>query len=69
MKNFLSAAVEELLPRTVRLYLYVTVSLAGLLFGGWQASEGNWLVFLGGLVVSFQGVLAAGNITPPTNGE
>ena len=57
--------ISELLPRKVRLVIYVLLFLAALVFAAWQAAEGNWLVFVGSLLTSLTGLLAAGNSTAP----
>ncbi len=63
MKN----ALRDLLPRKVRLGLYVGASAVALGIAAWQASEGNVLTFLASLAVSASNVLAAGNTD--TGGE
>lgn len=54
---------EELLPRKARLTIYLILFVAALAFSLWQAAQGDWLVFIGSLVTSLVGLLAAGNTT------
>jgi len=58
MKN----ALQEILPRKVRLWLYVLVSFVALVLGSYQASEGNWFLFIAGVVIALQGSLAATDV-------
>ena len=55
--------VNVLTPR-VRQVLYAVLFLASLVFGLWQASEGDWLLFAGSLVTSLLGLTAASNASP-----
>lgn len=57
--------LTELVPRRARQVIYLAAAVGGLVLGLWQAAEGNWTLFAGGLFTSAQGLLAAGNITPP----
>lgn len=61
----LDSLLSELLPRKVRLWVYLIVLVAMLVFTAFQAAEGDWLLFVLGLLGSFQSSLAAGNINPP----
>lgn len=56
--------LNELLPRTVRLWLYVLVGVLAGAFSAWQIADGNVVEFVGGLVAMFSSWLAAGNISP-----
>lgn len=57
--------LTEVVPRRARQAIYLVAALGGLVLGLWQAAEGNWAIFAGGLFTSAQALLAAGNITPP----
>lgn len=56
--------LNELLPRTVRLWLYVVVGVLAAAFSAWQIAEGDVVAFVGGLIATFSSWLAAGNISP-----
>lgn len=56
--------LNELLPRTVRLWLYVIVGVAAAAFAAWQIADGDVIAFVGGLIATFSSWLAAGNISP-----
>lgn len=56
--------LNELLPRTVRLWLYVVVGVLAAGFTAWQAADGNIVEAVAGLIATFSSWLAAGNITP-----
>lgn len=62
-------ALQELLPRKVRLALYVTFGVGALGLAAYQAAEGDWLVFAASLGLALTNVLAAGNITPAPEAE
>lgn len=58
--NFLS----ELLPRKVRLSLYLLAALASTIYSAWELSNGDVKVFIGGVIAALVNLLAAGNLTP-----
>jgi uncharacterized membrane protein YccC len=60
--------LSDLLPPTVRKYVYGVLFLAALVFGIWQASQGDWAVFAGSLIASLVYLLAASN-TPAREGD
>jgi hypothetical protein len=59
--------LNELLPAKARKVLYAIVFVAGIVLAAWQAAEGNWTLFIAGLVQAFSGALAGSNVTtgPP----
>lgn len=61
--------LKDIIPPRYRRAVYALVSLAGLVFAAWQASDGNWTVFAGSLITSLTTALAAGNTNPPTTGN
>ena len=56
--------LEGLLPARVRQILYAILFVAGTVFAIWQASEGDWALFVGALFPALLGLLAAGNTHP-----
>lgn len=60
MSNPITEALH-LLPAPVRKTIYALLFLAALVFGVYQATEGDWLLFVGGVLTSLTGLLAAGN--------
>ena len=61
--------LTELLPRRVRLWLYVLGGLVTAGVAAWQASDGNWAVFASSIAATLVQWLAARNITPPPGPE
>jgi hypothetical protein len=57
--------LTELLPRKVRLWLYVLVGLGSGVLAAYQAANGDWLVFAGAVAALLTSLLAARNINPP----
>jgi hypothetical protein len=56
--------LAELLPRTVRLWLYVIVFFVLLGLGSWLAAEGNVTEAVVAFLGSLAPLLAAGNVNP-----
>lgn len=54
----------DIFPPKQRKYVYALVSLASLLFGAWQASEGNFDVFIGSVFATLVTAMAASNTAP-----
>jgi hypothetical protein len=54
----------EVLPAKARKYVYAALSLAALVFSVYQASGGDWVLLVGGLVTALTAATAASN-TPP----
>lgn len=59
--------INELLPRKVRLWLYLLAALVLIAFSVYQASEGDWATFTVGLAAALVDLLAAKNTPPPVN--
>lgn len=53
--------LTDVLPAQARKVLYAILFVAALAFAAYQASEGDWLVFAGGLVTALLGATAASN--------
>jgi len=53
--------LQDLLPTKVRLIIYLALFVASLVFGIWQASEGDAGTFVGSLIAALVNLLAAGN--------
>lgn len=53
--------LNDVLPARVRQIAYAILFVAALVFGVYQASEGDWKLFVGGLITSLLGALAASN--------
>lgn len=51
----------EVLPAKARKYVYAVLALAALVFGVYQASGGDWALFVGGLITSLTAATAASN--------
>jgi hypothetical protein len=49
------------LPATARKYLYAVLFVAALVFSLYQASQGDWLLFVGSLLTALTGLLASSN--------
>lgn len=67
MKGTLMTAPNPLtnvLPARARQIAYAVLFVAGLVFAAFQAAGGDWLVFVGSLLVSLTGALAASNTHP-----
>lgn len=57
--------LTDLIPAKARKYVYGTVLLAALVFGAWQASEGNIETFIGSLIAALVNGLALSNTFSP----
>lgn len=53
----------DIIPAKARKYVYGFAALGLLLFGAWQAADGNWSVAAGSLLGSLVNALAHGNVT------
>lgn len=56
--------LADVLPYQVRRFAYAILFVAALVFGLYQASEGDWALFVGSVLTSLVGLLAAGNSSP-----
>lgn len=50
-----SNPLTDVLPPTWRRYFYAVLFLAAIAFAAYQASQGDWLEFVGGLIVALGG--------------
>lgn len=64
MLDFLQAV-----PANARKWVYAIIGLLAFAVGIWRASDGNWLEFVFGLIVSANNTLAAKNVRPEPNGQ
>ena len=55
----------KMLPTKVRLSLYLLVALGAAVYGAYTVAEGDWLLFVGNLIVTLQGLMAASNVSEP----
>lgn len=53
--------LTDVIPAKARKYVYAVIALASLVFGVWQASDGDWKAFVGGLIVALVNATAASN--------
>lgn len=59
--------LTDVIPARARRYVYAALFLAALVWGVYQASDGNWLEFVGGLIVALTGATAASNTPAPAD--
>lgn len=60
----MSNPLTNVLPERARQIAYAVLFVLALIFGLYQASEGDWMLFVGSLLTSLVGLLAASNVTP-----
>ena len=53
--------IANVLPARVRQIAYAVLFVAALVFSVYQASDGDWVTFAGGLVTALLGAVAASN--------
>lgn len=59
--------VNVLNPK-VRQWLYLLLTVASAVFAAFQASDGDWAKFVGGVIAALLGLMAASNASPtPTD--
>lgn len=56
--------LEDVIPSVARKYLYAILFLASLVWTIYQASDGDWSQFIGGLIVALTSATAASNTHP-----
>lgn len=61
--------LTDLIPAKARKYVYGVVLLAALVFGAWQASEGNIEVFVGSVITALVNALALSNTFSPQSDQ
>lgn len=54
----------DVIPAAARRYVYAVLSLAALVWGVFQVSNGDWREFVGGLIVALTTATAASNTRP-----
>lgn len=59
----MSNPLTDVLPEHIRKYAYAILFVAALVFACYQASEGDWTLFVGGLITALFGATAASNTT------
>lgn len=59
----------DIIPPTGRKYVYAIVALAALVFGAWQASDGNWAEAFAALLAALVNGMAHGNTNNPEPGD
>lgn len=57
--------LTDVIPPKYRKYVYAAVTLAAIVWGAWEASQGDWQVFTGALIGALVSATAASN-TPET---
>ena len=57
--------LNDVLPPQIRRALYAIFFVGALIFGIWQASQGDWVEFTGGLLTALVNLLAASNTPAP----
>lgn len=60
--------LTDILPEAWRKRAYAILTLAALVFAAWQASQGDWAVFVGALIAALTGATAASNAEPKRRG-
>ena len=55
------AVLTDVIPAKHRKYVYAAVTLAALVWGAWEASQGDWQVFTGALIAALVTATAASN--------
>lgn len=63
MSNAVVNPLQGVLSPVVRKYLYAILFVSALVFGIYQAADGDWELFAGSLITSFLGLLASSNTT------
>lgn len=64
----MNSVLHEILPRKVRLWIYVLVFVALLVLSAVQANEGNVVAAITSVLSSLAPLLAAGNLPRPIEG-
>ena len=57
--------LQDIVPAKARKTVYALISLAGLVWGVYEASGGDWKSFTGGLIVALVNATAASNTNEP----
>ena len=59
--------LTDVIPAKARKYVYAVIALASLVWGVYEASDGDWKKFVGGLVVALTTGMAASNTPTPAD--
>jgi glucose dehydrogenase len=59
--NRIGNPLYDVLPQKARKIVYAILFVAALVFAIWQASDGNWEIFVGSLLAALVGLLASSN--------
>lgn len=54
--------LTDVLPESVRKVAYAILFVLALGFAAWQASDGDWVEFAGGIITALFGATAASNV-------
>jgi len=54
--------LADILPPKVRQAVYAVLFVAAVAYGAYEAADGDWLKFAGGVLVALTGALAHGNV-------
>lgn len=57
----MSNPLTDVLPNKARQVAYAVLFVAALVFAAFQAADGDWLQFVGGLITALLGATAASN--------
>lgn len=57
--------LTDVIPAKARKYVYAAVTLAALIWGAFEASQGDWRVFTGSLITALVTATAASNTPAP----
>lgn len=60
----MSNVLTDVIPVRARKHVYAALTLAAIVFGVYQASDGDWRSFVGGLIVALTTATAASNTHP-----
>ncbi len=61
--------LTDVIPARYRRYVYAAVTLAALVWGAWEASQGDWQVFVGSLISALVTATAASNTPAPEHDD
>lgn len=67
--SYLSNLLHELLPAKARKIVYALMALVVIVWGIYEASQGDWGQFVGGVVVMLSSLMAASNIQDDHTGR
>lgn len=56
--------ILTMIPAPIRKWVYAGAALLALIWGAWQAADGNWKLALSALVTTLLGAMANANVNP-----